>query len=70
MPVPQSFLSVFPQAEGLLALTPGDLCGVMIEIAPSLVNHSGMFTVDAFLIAPHPPLIHRHIRELRNPLLR
>jgi hypothetical protein len=56
MPVPQSLLSIFPQAEGLVALTPEDLGGVMIEIAPSLVNHNGLFIVDAFLAPLYPPI--------------
>jgi Protein of unknown function (Hypoth_ymh) len=43
-----SLLSVFPAPKDLLAVTPEDLGGVVIEVAPSVMQN-GMFTIDHLL---------------------
>ncbi len=45
---PPSFLSLFPQPRDLLALTPEDLGGVIIEAVSPLIQN-GMFTIDFLL---------------------
>ena len=47
MPAP-SLLSLFPQPQDLLALTPEDLGGVIVEAVPPLIQN-GMFTIDSLL---------------------
>jgi uncharacterized protein (TIGR02391 family) len=45
---PPSLLSLFPQPRDLLALTPEDLGGAIIEAVPPLIQN-GMFTIDSLL---------------------
>ncbi|WP_292533213.1 TIGR02391 family protein [Methylocystis sp.] len=48
-----SLLSIFPKPEDLLALTPEDLGGAIIEVAPSLAQR-GMFNIDSLVSALYP----------------
>ena len=47
MPAPP-LLTLFPQPQDLLALTPGDLGGAIIEAVPPLIQN-GMFNIDSLL---------------------
>jgi uncharacterized protein (TIGR02391 family) len=50
-----SLLSLFSKAQDLLALTPEDLGGVIIEVVPPLMQH-GMFCIGSLLDSLYQPL--------------
>jgi len=50
----QTLLSVFPAPKDLLALTPEDLGGVILEIAPGVIQN-GMFNTEGLLAQLYQP---------------
>jgi len=49
-----SFLSLFPTPQNLLALTPEDLGGAIIEVVPPLIQN-GMFNIHSLLNPLYQP---------------
>jgi uncharacterized protein (TIGR02391 family) len=62
-----SLLTIFPEPKNLLALEPEELAGILVEIIPSISQHSG-FLINNFLeqlSSPHgggyPPTTHAQV---------
>jgi uncharacterized protein (TIGR02391 family) len=48
-----TLLALFPAVQDLLALTPEDLGGVIIEVVPPLIQN-GLFSIHALAASPYP----------------
>lgn len=63
-----SLLSLFPTSQDLLALTPEDLGGAIIEGVPPLIQN-GLFNIHSFLYPLYEPAVPSYPRETRRPVM-
>ncbi len=63
-----SFLSLFPTPQNLLALTPEDLGGAIIEVVPPLIQN-GMFNIHSLLNPLYQPRGPSYPPESRRPVM-
>jgi hypothetical protein len=63
-----SLLSLFPTPQNLLALTPEDLGGAIIEVVPPLIQN-GMFSIHSLLAPLYEPPVPSYPRETRRPVM-
>ena len=65
--MPDTLLSIFPNPNDLLGLEPGELGGVLLEVAPGVMQH-GMFGLGALLAPLFPTVGTGYAIDLQSPV--